>query len=284
MYITNVYTALSYCIAGHYIPSFAFKILMENDLGNKPHVNLQGVAIGDGLTCPCIQVEAGPRAAFDFGLISAQVFARAKGMALEASIACDASNWTAAHEYRESMEALVLEASGVNPYDIRTFDSYDYMHTRMDEFFNKKETKDWLHVPQQYSFQTDAGVSVALYDDVMQSQAYKLPFILEKVRVLLYQGQFDWKDGPFSNEVWLDRLDWNDRAAYLTADRNIWLSATESDTTQESLTPAGWVQSYGNLTECIINAAGHLAPMNQPQRLMTMITHFVSNEPFKLRV
>jgi len=269
-------------IAGHYIPAFAFKILTENDQGASPHVNLQGVAIGDGLTSPCLQVEAGPRAAYDFGIINAKVFARAKELALEASIACDAADWTAAHEHREAMETLVIDASGINKYDVRTFDSYDYMHARMDAYFNDAATKDMLHVPQQYPFGTDAGVSAALFDDVMQSQADKMPALLRRMRVLLYQGQFDWKDGPFSNEAWITRLEWEGRTGFLAAERTLWLSSSDP-AAPTPLLPAGWLQTYSNLTECVINAAGHLAPMNQPVRLQTMITNFVTNTPFEVK-
>jgi vitellogenic carboxypeptidase-like protein len=269
-------------VAGHYIPAFAYKILTENELGTSLHVNLQGVAIGDGLTCPCLQVEAGPRAAFDFGLINSKVYAGAKALALEASAACAASDWTLAHEKREAMESMVLDASGINKYDVRTFDSYDYMNDRMAAFFNRADTKALLGVPQDVPYGTDAGVSAALFDDIMQSQADKVPVLLRSLRVLLYQGQFDWKDGPFSNEAWINKLDWDGRVGYLAAERVMWLSPVEPEE-GAALLPAGWLQSYGNLTECVINAAGHLAPMNQPVRLLTMITNFVTSTPFDVK-
>lgn len=45
---------------------------------------------------------------------------------------------------------------------------------------------------------------------------------------------------------------------------------------------SGWVQAYGSLSELIVNGAGHLAPMNQPERLYSMITAFVFNQPFEV--
>lgn len=38
--------------------------------------------------------------------------------------------------------------------------------------------------------------------------------------------------------------------------------------------PAGWVQRYGLLTECVIADAGHLAPMDQPARALDMVIRF----------
>ena len=171
---------------GHYIPAFAYKILKENE-GSGTSIPLKGIAIGDGLTDPCSQVETGPRAAYDLGLIDAKTFASAKISALKASMACVSNNYTAAHEYREEMESMVLDTSGINPYDVRTFDTYDYMHNRMDLFLNMNSTKDLLNVPYEYPFLTDATVGVALYDDVMMSQVHKIPYILQNIRVLLYQ-------------------------------------------------------------------------------------------------
>lgn len=176
--------------AGHYIPAFGFKILTENDnvteTGN-PYVNLQGVAIGDGLTDPCSQVEAGPRAAFDFGLIDLKTYAHAKEAAVLTSLACVREDWTSAHELREEMESIVLDACGINKYDVRTFDSYDPIFDRMDVFLNQPDAKKMLHVPQDVPFLTDELVRTKLYDDVMQSQKDKFPLLLERIRVLLYQ-------------------------------------------------------------------------------------------------
>mmetsp|Transcript_3117 Transcript_3117/g.4808 ORF Transcript_3117/g.4808 Transcript_3117/m.4808 type:complete len:431 (+) Transcript_3117:79-1371(+) len=263
---------------GHYIPSFAYKILSENQNAvenGKRVIHLQGVAIGDGLTDPCSQVEAGPRAAYDFGIIDAKTFAAAKVSALKASVACLQRNYTAAHDYRSEMEDLVISSSGINKYDVRTFEDYDYMHERMDTFLNSPEAKDMLHVPQDIPFSTDSQVSIALYDDVMQSQADKIPFLLDNIRVLLYQGQFDWKDGPFSNEKWIMQMDWPGRGKYLSAPRRKWLTEYNGATHI-----SGWVQEYDTLTEIVVNGAGHLAPMNEPERLYEMISTFIESKAF----
>ena len=261
---------------GHYIPAFAYKILQENEMSVNPRINLAGIAIGDGLTDPCSQVETGPRAAYDFGIIDAKTFAMSKAAAIKATAACAAQNYTAAHEFREEMESIVLDASGINPYDVRTFDNYDYMHGRMDSYLNLPDTKRTLNVPEEWPFATDAEVSKKLYDDVMKSQADKFPYLLERTRVLMYQGQFDWKDGPFSNEKWMASIQWSGKPGYLAAVRKRWLTPAADG----SLELSGWVQRYGSLTEIVVNGAGHLAPMNQPLRLYDMIKRFVNNEEF----
>ena len=87
-------------------------------------------------------------------------------------------------------------------------------------------------------------------------------------------------------------MDWPGRFGYLSAERKVWLipaddtkqsSSSKSHstiTTKTGTMMAGWVQSFENLTELIVNGAGHLAPMNQPQRLYSMLQTFINGDKF----
>ena len=270
---------------GHYIPAFASKILTENDNlkvdGENIHVLLEGIAIGDGFTEPCVQITTKPAIAYHLGIIDSKTYVKATGIMHEAVAACEKEDYDSAHALRSEMESLVLEC-GINAYDIRTFDSYDYMSNRMSLYLNDPVTQAMLHVGNM-SWGTDSGVSSALYNDVMRSQADKFPQILENIRVLLYQGQFDWKDGPAQNEQWLNQVDWAGKKGYLSAPRSIWMTPTSPNSQEQAMESAGWVQSYGTLTELVVNGAGHLAPMDQPNRLLSMISTFVENKPFETK-
>ena len=41
-----------------------------------------------------------------------------------------------------------------------------------------------------------------------------------------------------------------------------------------------YVRSGGNLTYAMIRAAGHIAPYDQPERTLDMITRFIERKPF----
>lgn len=266
---------------GHYIPAFASKILQQNEEvlaagggSGGVLVKLEGIAIGDGFTDPCVQITTKPAVAYHLGIIDSKTYLQASRVMQQAVEACGREDYDAAHEYREQMETLVLQC-GINKYDVRTFSTYSYMDDRMDKYLNAPQTRDVLHVGNA-SWGTDEGVSAGLYNDVMRSQADKFPQLLEQVRVLLYQGQFDWKDGPAQNEKWIDQIDWSGKRGYLAARRGIWMTPNS----QQVLEPSGWVQSSGTLTELVVNNAGHLAPMDQPERLLSMISTFVENKAF----
>jgi carboxypeptidase C (cathepsin A) len=53
-YFFYLYFSESY--AGHYIPALAGFIFDQNAQGSNPHINLQAVAIGNGLVDPLLQV------------------------------------------------------------------------------------------------------------------------------------------------------------------------------------------------------------------------------------
>ena len=46
------------CVQGHYVPAVAHRVYRSNELGEGPYINLKGLAIGNGLTMPAIQVGA----------------------------------------------------------------------------------------------------------------------------------------------------------------------------------------------------------------------------------
>ena len=60
-------------------------------------------------------------------------------------------------------------------------------------------------------------------------------------------------------------------------------SSNSNSNSNNPVEPAGWIQSFDALTEVVINGAGHLAPMNQPERLVTMISNFVYNNEFLIK-
>eukprot|EP00415_Alexandrium_ostenfeldii_P001880 UN1880 len=86
------------------------------------------------------------------------------------------------------------------------------------------------------------------------------------VRVLLYQGQFDLKDGVVSNEAWIRTLSWPGRESYLAAERSMAGALFEI---------AGYWRRAQNLEQVVVRAAGHMAPTDQPLSAVDMILRFL---------
>lgn len=74
--------------------------------------------------------------------------------------------------------------------------------------------------------------------------------------MLWYQGQLDWVDGVYSNEAWLNALEWSRRTEFVQTNRD----------------PKEWgyVKRTGPLTEAMILDAGHLALKEKPEAVLDL--------------
>ena len=79
------------------------------------------------------------------------------------------------------------------------------------------------------------------------------------VRVLLYEGQWDWEDGVAPNEDWLDSLIWPGAVQMRATRRRRWTSDGVL---------LGWAATVGNLTHAVVRNAGHLVAIDQPCALI----------------
>ena len=255
--------------AGHYCPAVAASILDAN--AARPaarRFNLQGVAIGDGLTDPPTQVRTKPAAALAFGLIGTSEHARCAAHAEAAAEAAAAGDFAAALRSRDAMEDIVA-ASGVNLYDVRMYG--DYADGAVATWLSRADTRARLGVPPTRAFGTHPNVAAALTSDVMRSYTALVKRALSALPrgVLLYQGQFDWKDGASSNEAWLAALDAPEVRRYLNASRVPLSTAALAE-------PYGWVKGAGKLHDAILRGAGHMAPRDQPVAALDLLRRWAA--------
>lgn len=262
-----VLTGESY--GGHFLPALGARLLMEQ----QPPFSLAAVAIGDGFTDPATQVLTKPQEAYAFALIDEKQLAEATALASLASNLAITGNFSGALSSRLAMEELVSKSSGINLYDVRTTQSYDWQDTRLNAFFGDNHTKDMLHIPRHVVFGASSDkVEQFLADDIMRSQKPNVEALLNAgIRVLLYQGQFDWKDGVVSNERWIRSMAWPGVSGYLKAPRALWRRASDGEL-------AGYWRRFKNLEQVVVLGAGHLVPMDQPRSARDMLVRFVTEQ------
>jgi len=249
---------------GHFVPALGYQLLQT-----KGPFRLEAIAVGDGLTDPAVQVLTKPGEAFALGLLDEAQRAEAEKLANLAHAAAEEGRFSEAADHRQAMEDFVKSVSAINPYDVRTTELYDWMELRMQAFFDLNQTKDLLHIPRELRFGTSAEVHQNLKDDIMQSQKPHVEALLAAgIRILLYQGQFDWKDGVVSNEAWVRSLDWPGTKPFLAANRTIWRRFSDGQI-------AGYWRGWQNLEQAVVLAAGHLVPMNQPLSAADMLLRFL---------
>ncbi|KAL3812281.1 hypothetical protein ACJIZ3_013549 [Penstemon smallii] len=253
--------------AGKYLPSLGYYILKKNALLPKEkRVNLAGVAIGNGLTDPEIQVQTHASNAFNLGLINEKQMTQLEKIQDEVVGLVKSGNWNEATNTRNRVLGAFTNMTGLATlYDFRRLTPYP--NRVVVKFLNNLEVKKALGVKESLVFELcSATVGDALHEDVMKSVRYMVEFLVKNTRVLLYQGQCDLRDGVFSTLAWVKKMKWEGIEEFLGAERNIW-------TVDGKL--AGYVQKWERLSHAVVLNAGHLVPTDQPLNSQILIEDWV---------
>lgn len=217
------------------------------------------------------QTLAYPDFAFANGLIDEPQRAVAEKMGAECAAAIDAGSWTNASSVCQGMSNFILKSAGnVNEYDIRTFEQYDTLMGYVSDYLDQPEVMQALYASHTFS-STSNKVAAALNDDLMQSTEPLMPFVLQHMRVLIYNGQFDYICNLVGVQNVYYNLNWSGQQEFRSAQRDVW---TEGGKVY------GYARSAQNLTQLIAVDGGHLYPMDQPEIALSMLRHLITDTPF----
>ncbi|PON78774.1 Serine carboxypeptidase-like [Parasponia andersonii] len=255
--------------AGKYVPAIGYYIVKKNEQSPEARrVNFGGVAIGNGLTDPVTQVGTHASNAYFTGLINEKQKEELEGLQSRAIQLAKTERWRESTDARYRVVDYLASATGLATlYDFTKKAPYNVQ--MVTDFLQRREVKLALKVKEsagQFSRCSDV-VKDALHDDTMKSVKYTVEYLVRKNKVLLYQGQFDLWDGVVSTEAWVKTMDWDGIGKFLSAGRTVWKDQNDE--------LAGYVQSWGNLTNVVVYGAGHLVPTDQPLNSQTMIQDWV---------
>ncbi|XP_017435040.1 serine carboxypeptidase-like 50 isoform X2 [Vigna angularis] len=253
--------------AGKYVPAIGYYILKKNEnLEASERVNLAGVAVGDGLTDPETQVVSHAVNAYYVGLINERQKNELEKGQLEAVGLIQKRNWSAATDARSKVLKRLQDMAGLATlYDYTRKAPYE--DDLVERFLNIAEVKKALGVKESFVYEICSDVvGEALHGDVMKSVKQMVEYLVRKSRVLLYQGEYDLRDGVVQTEVWVKTMKWEGIEEFLNAERKIWKVNGEL---------AGYVQSWNSLTNVVVLGAGHLLPTDQPLHSQAMIEDWV---------
>ncbi|RWR89078.1 Peptidase S10 [Cinnamomum micranthum f. kanehirae] len=253
--------------AGKYVPAIGYYILQQNSrLSASKQMNLQGVAIGNGLTHPVTQVATNAETAYYSGLINAKQKSELEELQVEVVRLIREGNWSEATNAKNRVLLWLENATGLATlYDLTK--KKPYQTQIVSVLLNKEEVKEALGVAKDMVWvECSDVVGSALHSDVMKSAKFMVEELVKKSRVLLYQGQFDLRDGVVSTEAWMKEMDWEGLESFLIAERKVWKVNGEV---------SGYVQKWGSLTHAVVGGAGHLVPADQAVSSQAMIEDWV---------
>eukprot|EP00644_Phytophthora_capsici_P003742 jgi/Phyca11/21126/fgenesh1_pg.PHYCAscaffold_82_\ len=278
---------------GHYVPAAASHILKANMLrhssSNTVHINLAGIAVGNGLTDPAVQYQHSVDMAFNSYNVSLldekaiEDMRKAQPVCHELIQQCQTERLACLDAMEFCFGALEgpYYLSGRNPYDIRqscaeenVMKCFHFEH--IDEYLNSPTVLKNLGVDTQKSKpwrECDATVGAGFAFDEMVSSAEDVKILLDAgVRVLIYAGDADLMCNWVGNQAWVLELDWNGKVAFNSAPNRVLVTSDALD--------AGRVRSFENLAFIRVFNSGHMVPMDQPAVSFEMINKFLHNEEF----
>lgn len=258
--------------AGKYVPSLGLYMLNQLDNNRALSLRLDGVAIGNGLTHPVVQVQSHASVAYSVGLIDSKEKLRLEALQQEAAILTFQEKWEEAHTARNRVLKRLENVTGLATlYDMRRTLPYytsengtDYLSV----FLNQAAVKEALKADGDIKWEDcSRAVDKRMGEDVMKSSKWMVEALLRRRPLLLYQGQFDLQDGVVSTESWISILDWEELDNFLASERRVWKVSSKL---------AGYVRSHSNLTHVVVVGSGHLVPADQNLHSQIMIESWVS--------
>jgi len=270
--------------AGHYVPATGARIARGNLESGTIKINLKSIAVGNGLTDPITQypfyAQIGCNNSYNIPVFTQETcdFIESKTPpCLERIQECyDAYDWNIcvnATLYCNLFLVGPIELSGLNQYDIRQPCCYDFSH--IDAYLNSPEIKEELgttgrtwHECNNKLFKAFRLVGADWMKGVLNSVLYLLR--QTDTRLLFYLGDADYLVNFFGVENMVHSFDWIGKDQFANTPLRTWLPNGED---------AGQTKSYGQLSYLRIYEAGHMAPMDQPERLQMMALNWIYNRP-----
>ncbi|XP_045473270.1 venom serine carboxypeptidase-like [Harmonia axyridis] len=263
---------------GKYVPAVSYAIHKNNPTG-KVKINLQGLAIGNGLSDPVNQLKYGDYL-YQLGLIDTQALAQVKNYEQEGVKYIQNKDWINAFKLFD--ELLNGDQNNHTSYfkNVTGFDNYfnflypvetDKEFDLLAAYLQRDDVHAAIHVGDVVFQAENPKVELNLMADVMQSVAPWVSELLNYYRVLIYNGQLDIIVAYPLTENYLKNLQFSAAEEYKTAKRSKWYVESEL---------AGYVKQAGNLTEILVRNAGHMVPHDQPKWAFDLINRFTRNKPF----
>jgi len=260
--------------AGHYIPAIGARIIQEN--AKKQTINLQGLAIGDGLINT--EITAGSWAPYLYGMgkiSEADMNDVQDNYWSKCKRDIDNGNWrNAFFSCNQVIQMCLSYAGNINVYDIREpckVPPLCYDMSYIAKYLNQPSVQQHLGVHKTWvacNYQVYAPFEAKDFD---YSYEFDLPIILKQNRLLIYNGFYDLIVDFYGTSAMLDTMDWDGQNGFVNAPNTTWHVGGQH---------AGSSRTYANLTYLLVDNAGHMVPYDQPKNALDMLNRFLKNMPF----
>lgn len=255
--------------AGKYLPQLASRLLANNN----PY-HLQGMILGDPWINPKLQQQANIDYAYYHGLIDADDREQVSELYKQCAAEIDKKfpSTRRANKVCSKIQDFITErAGGINLVNIYTGEELD--DKSMVNYLNRGDVRQALHIPKHAAkFSTFSELAADMLEIGEQDSVAAIcnDLLSKGLRILIYNGLEDGKDCNFlSINLLIRDLNWPGKKKFLKAQTNVWKLNGKV---------AGYAKESKYLTQVKVRGAGHLAPIDQPERVMDIFKHFMNQE------
>ncbi|XP_052246934.1 probable serine carboxypeptidase CPVL isoform X2 [Dreissena polymorpha] len=279
-YKNNPFYVTGESYAGKYVPAISYKIHMENHSPFvKQWINLQGLAIGDGLCDPETMMLQYADFMFQIGMLDENQRDYFQGYAKMAVEHIQNKDFLKAFNV---FSELIL--SGRYSYfgnATQTEDYYNILRTKEPEDFAyygqalaDPAVRNAIHVGN-LTYNSGDQVEKHIINDIMDTVKPWVAVLMDNYRVMMYTGQLDIIVAIPLTEAFLLTVPWKGLEAYKAADRMVWrINPGDREV-------AGYVRQVDDtFYQVIVRGGGHILPYDQPARSLDMIDRFINNRGF----
>lgn len=282
--------------AGHYIPAVTHRIFTGNSKlqDGDVKIDLQGMAIGNGLTNPSEQYKWYPEyMCTGAGYAPPAINSSAECAVLHAAVVpCEASlaacnsgvpavnhsGCAVAMELCALAFQLPYMVTGLNPYDMRIKCEKPPLCYDMSndvKFLNDPEVQKQLGVNMPFE-SCNLIVNKAFTLDFMKNYHQLIPPMLAAgIDVLIYAGDQDFVCNWLGNEKWALALEWEFKKEF-NAVAKVPFVVKGKEVGAMDGKEVGELRSHSNFHFLRVYEAGHMVPMDQPEAALGMLNELLA--------
>ncbi|KAF3446693.1 hypothetical protein FNV43_RR11873 [Rhamnella rubrinervis] len=255
--------------AGHYVPQLAYTILSNNQNTSQTKINLKGIAIGNAW----VDESTGTLGIYDY-LWSHALNSDETNAGIHKYcdfVSGNSSNSSKCDQYQSqgfdelgnidlySVYSPLCNASAASIGSVKDFDPCSEFY--VNEYLNLGEVQKALHVK---ATQWSACSNVGWTDSPITILPIIKQLVARGTSVWMYSGDTDGRVPVTSTRYAINTF----KLPVETSWRS-WYSSSEV---------GGYLVGYKGLTLITVRGAGHTVPSYQPQRALTMISHFLQGK------
>lgn len=257
--------------AGKYIPALAYRIFMRRNR-ETAHIKLLGVLLGGPYFDPPTESVAFFDYLYAVGAISYYDMLRHKD-----KVRSMYQDFIEGRNLNATFSALFEDLVLLKELPLPSLDNYvsgqEADYSLVQAIMTSTDMRRAIHVGDRQYTVSNNELSQAYGPDVMVSTKREMAILMDNIKVLIYNGDFDVVVSSVMIEAALLTTEWSLQAEYNRTHRKFW----KADPLSSKSRLKGFYSKTGQFCRVVIHGAGHQTPHDVPDSSLEMVEDFLKH-------